>query len=159
MSESQKDIAYKIVLVLVIYFLIARPILQKLGILKDKSQRVIDEQAQLPQKQNPFSPNFYKFAPVGSKLITRQTAENLAKRLYDSFGYFSDDEAGIYSVFSTLRTQSQVSFLADVFSQVYKEDLLEFMKRGKGLMYQAGLSDAELSSVIDKVNRLPKYNY
>lgn len=159
MSESQKDIAYKIILVLVIYFLLARPILQKLGVLKDKSQRVIEEQQNLPQKQNPFNPNFYKFAPVGSKIITRQTANNLAKNLYDSFGYFYDDEAGITAVFSSLRTQSQVSFLADVFSQIYKEDILEFMKRGKGLMPEAGLSDSELSTIIDKVNRLPKYNY
>ena len=159
MSESQKDIAYKIALVLVIYFLIARPVLQKLGILKDKSQRVIEEQQNLPQRENPFSPNFYRFAPTGSKLITRQTAENLAKRLYDSFGYFYDDEAGITSVFSALRTQSQVSFLAEVFSQVYKQDILEFMKRGKGLMPEAGLSDSELSTIIDKVSRLPKYNY
>jgi hypothetical protein len=33
------------------------------------------------------------------------------------------------------------------------------MKRGKGLMPEAGLSDSELSTIIDKVSRLPKYNY
>jgi hypothetical protein len=129
----------------------------KIGIVKDKTDRLIEEQANLTAQDNAFSPNFYRYAPAGSLLLTRAKAEQLANELFDALGYWYDDEAKVKGVFMQLKTKSQVSILSDIFTQLHKIDMLEFMRKGKGVMWQAGLNDEELSQIINLVNRLPKY--
>ena len=124
---------------------------------KDKTDRLIDQQQNLSPNENPFNPNFFRYAPAGSLLLTRAQAEKLANDIFDALGYWYDDEAKIYGVFRSLKTKSQVSFLSDVFNQLHKLDLLEFLRKGKGVMPETGLNDTELSEVIGIVNRLPKY--
>ena len=85
-------------------------------------------------------------------------ALNYCQQIYDALGYVTDDEAAVTSVFRQLKTKSQVSFMADQFQQKYKTDLLQFLKNGKGVLPQAGLNNDELSTIINIVNRLPKYN-
>ena len=157
LTDKQQDILFKIALVLAIYYFIARPILQKIGIVKDKTDRLIEDQSNLTAQQNAFSPNFYKYAPAGSLLLTVANAKKLANDLFDALGYWYDDEAKVKGVFMQLKTKSQVSFLSDIFTQLHKIDMLEFMRKGKGVMWQAGLNDSELADVINIVNRLPKY--
>lgn len=157
LTDKQTDILFKIALVIIIYFLFARPLLQKLGIAKDKTDRLIDGQQNLNNNENAFSPIFYKYAPAGSLLLTRARAEQLANELFDALGYWYDDEAKVMGVFRSLKTKSQVSILADVFNQLHKTDILEFMRKGKGVMWEAGLNDNELAQVINYVNNLPKY--
>lgn len=157
LTDKQQDILFKIVLVLAVYYFIARPILQKIGIVKDKTDRLIDEQQNLTAQQNAFSPNFYKYSPSGSLLLTRAKAEQLANELFDALGYWYDDEAKVKGVFMQLKTKAQVSFLSDIFSQIHKQDMLEFLKKGKGLMPEAGINSSELGEIINIVNNLSKY--
>ncbi len=139
---------------LIVYFGILRPILEKLGIARSQAEQQLINQQNLPNSKNPFSPVYWKQIP-GAKLITKNATNALAKRLYEAMGYFSDDEPAIFSVFSQLKYKTQVSWLADNFQQIYKMDLLDFLKRGKGQMPQAGLSETELQQILNIVNTLP----
>lgn len=157
LTEQQQNLLFKVILVIAIYFLFARPLFQKLGLAKDKTDKLIENQENQTPKENAFSPNFYKYAPVGSLLLKRAQAEQLANQLFDALGYWYDDEAKVIGVFRSLKTKSQVSFLSDVFNQLHNVDILEFMRKGKGVMWEAGLNDTELAQVINIVNQLPKY--
>jgi hypothetical protein len=140
------------------YFGVIRPILKKVGIVKSAEDILVINQGNTPNKDNPFSSAFYKYGPAGTKLLTVATADQYAKRIYDAMGYISDDEAAVYSVFRSLSTQSQVSFLAERFRIKYGVDLLQFLKNGKNQYnYASGLNSDELSIIINIVNKLPKY--
>jgi hypothetical protein len=139
---------------LIIYFGILRPILEKFGLATSQAEQQVINQQNLPNNKNPFSPLYWKTIS-GAKLITRNATNALAKRIFDSMGFFSDDEPGVFSVFTQLKTKTQVSWLADIFQQNYKMDLLDFLKRGKGQLPQAGLSDTELQQLLNIVNTLP----
>jgi hypothetical protein len=145
----------------VFYFGLLRPILTKLGIQQTAAQQ--QEEQNVTQTDvatnaaNPFSPLFWKQGPRGTQLLTVGYATLLSDRIYNGMGYFYDDEAAIISVFRLLKTKSQVSWLADIFQKKYKTDLFDFLKKGKGIMYQAGLNNSELNQIISIVNKLPKY--
>jgi hypothetical protein len=139
---------------LILYFGILKPILEKLGLQTSQAQQTINNQAQVQNQKNPFSPIFWKSTP-NPILLTKNSTIALAKRIYDAMGYFSDDESEVYSVFNQMKYQTQVSWLADIFQQQYKQDMYDFLKRGKGNLPQAGLSDTEMLQIINQVNKLP----
>jgi hypothetical protein len=140
------------------YFGVLRPILNKLGITNSATNRIVTNQSNLPNNVNPFSPIFYKKAPVGSLLLKTSIAQSLAKRLHDAMGFFVDDEATVFAVFRSLKTQTQVSILSEVFTNMYKTDMLEYLKKGSNNYNPAsGLNEDELNTVISIVNGLPKY--
>jgi hypothetical protein len=139
---------------LLVYFGVLRPILKKLGIQNSAADISVQQQQQLPNNQNAFSPIYWKQFPSAT-LLTRAGTEQLAKRIYDALGYFSDDEAAIISVFRLMKYKTQVSWLADIFQQMYKTDLFDFLKNGKGTLWQAGLNSDELNEIINLVNKLP----
>jgi hypothetical protein len=139
---------------LIVYFGILRPILEKFGLATSQAEQQVINQQNLPNNKNAFSPVYWKTIP-NAKLITRNATNGLCKRIYDAMGYFSDDEPAVFSVFAQLKYKTQVSWLADVFQQNYKIDLLDFLKRGKGQLPQAGLNSDELQQIINIVNALP----
>lgn len=140
---------------LLAYFGVLRPILQKLGVQNTQADITVFNQQNLPNSINPFSPVYYTTIS-GAKLYTRSYTDQIAKQIYDALGYFSDDEASVIAVFRTIQHKTQVSWLAYVFQKNYKTDLFDFMKNGKGFLPQAGLSSADLNEIITIVNRLPK---
>jgi hypothetical protein len=156
-KEDKQLILYGGIVVLA-YFGVLRPILKKVGIVKSAEDILVNNQANIPNKENPFSPAFYKYGAAGTKLLTVATATMYADRIYNAMGWVYDDEAAIYSVFRSLQTQSQVSFLAERFKIKYGSDLLEFLQKGKNQFNAAsGLNSDELATVINIVNKLPKY--
>jgi hypothetical protein len=158
MKQDNQKLLINGAIIVVAYFGIIRPILTKLGIQKTDSDRLVDRQENLPNNQNAFSPTFYKTGGSGTLLLTMAVKQNLAKRIYDALGVFSDDESAIFSVFRQLKSQSQVSYLAEYFGQKYKSDLLDYLKRGYSSFNPAsGLSAEELQIVLNIVNNLPKY--
>lgn len=100
-----------------------------------------------------FKPAYYK--RVGGRLVVRYRAEQLAAQIHNAFGIFQDDFNAIMAAFSQLPSKSAVSFLADVFQQRYKEDLLTFLTNGGGLLPWDGLSDNQLKTLIAFTNKLP----
>src|SRR5205807_2146950 len=77
---------------------------------------------------SPWSPQFYKSSPDGSVLIYTSTAQKLAKQIWDSVGVFTDDSVSGLAAFKQLKTQSQVSFLCDIFNKQYGEDLFTWLQ-------------------------------
>jgi hypothetical protein len=102
-----------------------------------------------------WSPQFYKNAPKGSKLITKASAETLCDKITAAAGLFLYMDTGeALAIFKNLKTQSQVSFLADIFQQKENYDLLQYLDDGN---YKIGLSDTGLKTITDYVSNLPKY--
>jgi hypothetical protein len=100
-----------------------------------------------------WKPLYYK--RTGGILIRRATAEQLAKQIHNAFGIFQDDYNAVMAAFSQLKTKAAISFLADVFQQRYKEDLLTFLTNGGGILPWDGLSDSQLKNLLTYTNRLP----
>jgi hypothetical protein len=100
-----------------------------------------------------FKPSYYK--RTGGSLIRRADAERYARQIHSAFGIFQDDFNAIVAVFSRMPSKAAISFLADVFSQIYKEDLLTFLTNGGGLLPWDGLSDNQLKQLLALTNKLP----
>ena len=158
MTKSQESLYTKIAIGAGIYFFVVRPLLQKVGIVKTAEDKLVESQTNLGNSQNAFSPIFYKTGPAGTKLLTYAGSADLAKRIYEAMGYFTDDESAVYSVFRSLKTKSQVSFLAERFASIYGVDLLEYLKRGRNQFNPgSGMNTDELAVVLNIVNKLPSF--
>jgi hypothetical protein len=135
--------------------LLIRKILIRTGVIQGKGGKTVQR-----EQENPFSPwkpNFWKAAPSGALLLRSAEALQYSETIHNAFTVFQDDFNAIMSVFSRLKSQSQVSFLSDVFSKTYNEDLLSFLTDGGGILPWDGLNDTNLEKITDLVNQLPKY--
>jgi hypothetical protein len=158
MTKQQESFYTKIAIGAGVYLFVLRPLLQKFGIAATREDRLIKAQETLPNNQNAFSPLFWKTGPAGTKILKVEPASQMAAKIYFAMGNFTDDESAIYGVFRSLGTQSQVSFLSARFTDMYKVDLLDFLKRGRNQYNPAsGLNADELAVVLNIVNQLPKY--
>ena len=100
-----------------------------------------------------WKPSYYK--RTGGTLIRRADTERYARQIHSAFGIFQDDFNAIVAAFNRLPSKAAVSFLADVFQQIYKEDLLTFLTNGGGLLPWDGLSDNQLKQLLALTNKLP----
>ena len=157
-QEINPNVLLAVGAIAIAYFGVFKPLFEKLGLKESKEGKAIKELESRDNKNNPFSPVFLRNLKAGTKisLLKLEAKNNLAKRIYNAMGYFSDDEAAIISVFRTLKTQSQVADLSQYFNSIYKTDLLDFLKRGKGYFPQSGLNESELTQIIKIVDSLPK---
>lgn len=142
-----------------LYFGVLRPVLQKLGIVATAQSKVVTAMQNVPNADNPFSPVFLRSIKGGTPLTLLKVASatQLVKNIYDAMGYFTDDEAAVFSAFKSLKTQAQCSQIATEFLKTHQVDMLEFLKKGKGVFPQAGLNDVELAEIVQTVLKLPKY--
>jgi len=118
-------------------------ILKQTGIIeskKDKADREAREK-NATATNSPFNPNYYK-GKVGAKLMTKENAITLARKIDDAVGVFSDDESSVYAAFRQLTAKTQVSWLSEIFFQQFGEDLYGF------------LSDNFNESEMDTVNQI-----
>ena len=134
---------------------VVRGILVRFGVLQGRGGATVQREQTNPN--SPWKPTFWKSAPAGAALIKSATANQYAATIHNAFSLFQDDFNAIFSVFSQLRTKSQVSFLADIFQQKYGEDLLSFLGDGGGIMPWDGLNDQNLAKITELVSRLPQY--
>lgn len=75
--------------------------------------------------------------------------KNYAGRIYQSKGIFNDDESRLYSVFQSFPTQIQISFLSKTFTDVYKKDMLDYIK--------GFTNEQERSKIFDIIKNKPLY--
>lgn len=106
---------------------------------------------------SPWKPTYWQQFSSYSYVINRAQAEQFAKTIHDSFTVTQDDFNRIKSVFFALRTKANVSYLSYIFTALYNEDLLSFLGNGGGILPWDGLSQSQMQTLIDYVNRLPKY--
>lgn len=100
-----------------------------------------------------WKPSYYK--RTGGLLVRRADAERYARQIHSAFGIFQDDFNAVLAAFNRMPSKAAVSFLADVFQQLYKEDLLTFLTNGGGILPWDGLSDNQLKQLLAFTNKLP----
>lgn len=171
MTNKDNDNLIKYALLLGgVYFLVIKPILQKLGIEKteieqQQTQNIINQDLS-SSTSSPFAGRVYlNTFPKDTKYLTltAASAAGLVKKLRESFTNFGDNEQQVIGIFKQLRTKSQVAILADTFFKTYNLDLWTFLKTGTPnsdilSQYYTGLNDTDLNIILNIVNKLPKYN-
>ena len=128
-----------------LYFGVFDPILKALGV-KDSAE---DKKAKDLGNAEAFNPSYWRTGGAGTLVITDAGARAYAKVIYDSHGFFNDDEDKVRGVFRQLRTKSQVSYLADKFYQIYNKGLFDYLK--------TFLGSSDLSAISDIVRNLPNF--
>jgi hypothetical protein len=128
--KNSQDLLIKLGLAAGAYFLVVRPVLVKLNIVDSADDKRTDKDVKdhSVSVNSAFSPTYYKGISRAT-ILTRESAEALAKTLYEAIGWLYDDETAVYGVFRQLKYKTQVSFLADVFYQKYKADLYQYLAR------------------------------
>jgi hypothetical protein len=112
------------------------------------------QQAQTSGAKSPFSPLYWK-SVRGAHLMTVAQANAKAKAIFDAITYTGNDYSKILAIFKTLSYKTQVSFFAQQFQSLYKQDLLEYLKSGKSnFLVHNALSENQLQTIIDLVGKL-----
>lgn len=135
-------------------FFLGRALLVSIGVIdsKEEKKRKAEQEKQTTNNStalvNAFSPRFYKEKGAGAVLLTKESAERLANQIQNALGYWitNDNETAIYGVFRQLQHKTQVSFLADTYFRLFKDDLYNKL--------EDKLSDSELAIVNGIVNNL-----
>jgi hypothetical protein len=152
--EAKDVLPYALIGAGVLGFDLIKELLVTLGIWDSKAHKELEAQQQ--SSVSPWSPNFYKTAPGGALLLYSSQAADYAKKIYNAFGPFNDDEEiPIGLVKANIRTQSQFSFLCDAFQKKYGQDLLKFLIGG--IWPQDRLSEEDVAEINRYVLTLPKY--
>lgn len=152
-DKSIQDSAVKVVIGIGVAYIFGVPILRKLGLLPDPNKQLVDKTVVTPG--NAFDPNLWM--KTGIAPIMPEPTNDLAKNLYDSFSWTSDDFNEVFSTFKKLSNKRQVSYLAYVFAKNYKQDLLQYMKDGPGggIFIWDGLNPEHMAQLITWVNAMP----
>lgn len=152
MDKKQQEAIIKYGIGAVIaYFLVARPILTKFGIIK--SDNLIKIEKEVLKVNSPWNPNYWKQFK-NYQLITTKVVNDMINTIENSFGVLSDNYDVILAQFKKLSYKTQVSYLADKWQQQKGTDLLSFLGNGGGIFPWDGLSNDHLSSLITYVNNL-----
>lgn len=136
-----------------IAFSVIKKILIFLHIWDDPKSTALDQAAIDPNSF--WRPDFWRKSQNYSYTIDTPTAQAYAKEIYDAFGAFDDNEDQAIGVFRRLRTKANLSFLADVFNQVYGQDLLTFLRGG--IWPKDRLSDDDVALINSMIAALPNY--
>lgn len=148
MARKGQNIDYNLLIsagLIVGVFIAGRKILENFGLISTKQEQNALQQLII---DNYFNPNYWKQEP-GALIITESYSRQLAEIIYDSYGYFNDDESAVYGVFELMKTKSQVSWLSMKFQQYYNKSLLEYLR--------SFLNNEELAKIAMIVNKLPKF--
>lgn len=128
-------------------------LLQKLGLSTGPGTASVE--AQQTDPGSPWKPAYWHTYSSFSSVITPEQAEEFSQQIHDAFTLFQDDFNAVYGVISQLRTKANVSFLAEMFQQMFGEDLLSFLTNGGGILPWDGLNETHLKTITDYVNNLP----
>ena len=108
-----------VVLILVInYFGVIKPILNAMGLTKDKDDREGDKDKDKLSRSQVLSPNFYR-ANRQKISISSATANESAVNIYNAKGYIYDDETLAVGSITRLGSLVNVSYVSDVFNRLY----------------------------------------
>lgn len=167
LNSSSQNLLFKVVLIVIVYLIFGKPILNKLGITKSKSDRIRAEEEQ--DNNSPFKTALWRkylfISPAlggvpfpGGKQITAEAANRCiksAQQIFEGFGYMTDDEAKIKGAFNMIKTQAECSLMSWYFLDKYSVDLLDYLANGKDVMPQNGLGDYDVLKIISQIKSLP----
>ncbi|MFT3679201.1 MAG: hypothetical protein QM791_02945 [Ferruginibacter sp.] len=123
-----------------------------LGITTSNATKAIDT-IQTNPDTNPFDPKLWMKYPA-APLIKEADLQERFKAIQNAWGYFSDNVPMVFAQFKACAYQTQVSWMAYRWNQLYKTDLLEYLRGGSGWPNDR-LSDEETLQLIDYVKKLP----
>lgn len=132
-----------------------KAIFDTFGITQSQTSQAVQQQ-QTSGSKSPFSPLYWR-SVKNARILTQSQAMAKAKAIEESIGYtkLKPDFSKILAIFKTLQYKTQVSFLSDKFAQMYKTDLLDYLKNGKSnFLVQNALNDNQVQTIIDFVNKL-----
>ncbi len=116
-----------VVLILVInYFGVIKPILNAMGLTKDKDDREGDRDEEKLSRSQVLSPNFYR-ANRQKISISSATANESAVNIYNAKGYIYDDETLAVGSITRLGSLANVSYVSDVFNRLYGKSLQSYL--------------------------------
>jgi len=116
-----------VVLILVInYFGVIKPILNAMGLTKDKDDREGDRDEDKLSRSQVLSPNFYR-ANRQKISISSATANESAVNIYNAKGYIYDDETLAVGSITRLGSLVNVSYVSDVFNRLYGLSLQSYL--------------------------------
>lgn len=131
-------------------------------IIPEKGKRITDDAETDVSENNPFS--YTKFLsqkiPTGTALFKVATARANAKQIYDSLNtYFNDDEDIVIGVFNSISSKVKVSQVCQQFFDMYKKDILEYLKTGKKTFSfgTGGLSKEDYQRILTIVSKKDKF--
>lgn len=130
-----------------------KKIFENFGFWKSQNTKDLENEGENPNSF--WNPGFWKVGPAGTLLMTDAGVTQFIKDLKNCFGTFSDNEAKALGLFKTLKTQSQLSYLAEKFQEKEKAELLNWL--WKDNWPDDRLSADELAEINTYMHRLPKY--
>jgi len=124
-------------------------VLKRFGLVKDTGQEKQEERQQFADY---FSPLYIgQLLKSKSKAVVQAfkqaEAEKIARLIYDSKGYFDDDEELYFGTIKRFKYKSQVSQVAGKFFDLYKRDLATYIR--------GFLNEEELKKTYNYLNNLP----
>lgn len=111
----------------IIYLAIARPILQKIGVLDDKKDKEKDNAIKEFDKSQWFTSIPYK-ANKSQITISETKANALANEIFYAKGYFYDCETCAIGSILDAGTKINISYVAYRFYMLYNRDLMSYLK-------------------------------
>jgi hypothetical protein len=154
MAKVNKDVIIKVATYAagagLTYFLIVKPILTKLGLVKTAAE-IAAEQAGI--KLRVYNPRGTGYTYTISEL----TAKDLANNIYNAFNFLG---IGAYSyilnAYKQCKTQGDINLMVTAFNKYSSIDFYEFLKTGGGILWFDGLNTTELTALNNYVQNLPK---
>ena len=116
------------------YTKVFKPLFESLGLSKSEEETNVEKET--TKVNSPFDPNFWKTIP-NATIIRNADVEKYVNTIWNAPGYFFDDFDAVLGVFKSLKTQTQVSYLAYKFNQLKQKDLLNWLLGGGALSYPA----------------------
>lgn len=98
-----------------------------------------------------------KRLPAGYLILSQASLNSVVQNLYDSMGYISDKEDVTLAQIKRCSSKVQIAQVSEAFSIKYKRDLLEYLRNGVGVRWNAGLNKEKLDEVLRYVNSLPTF--
>jgi len=111
----------------IIYLAIARPILQKIGVIDDKKDKEKEDALKEFDKNQWFTSLPYK-QNKSQVTISETRANALAKEIFYSKGYVYDCETCAVGSIVDAGTKINVSYVAYRFYMLYNRDLMSYLK-------------------------------
>lgn len=158
MAKRGIDIKPETVLILgagIAGLILVRRIMVNFGLAKGAGERRAEQAQEDPG--SPWKGAFWKRGGTGTLLLTVAQADNYSTKIYEALNWYSDDEDTVIGIFNSLKTKSQVSWLAEKFFIKYNKDLLQWLKEGSDLFPWNGLGSDELQRILNIVDKLPNY--
>jgi len=152
LTDKSQDLLIKAAVFVILYLIFAKPVFNWLGITKSKNDRIREKE--ISSNDSPFMGDFYKKRNVTFSAARKPFIIDAGLNIHKAMGVFSDDEDLIIKSFKQLKTQAEVSKVAEAIEVATKKDLLTWLMKGQDIMPQNGISDYDLGIVISYVKNL-----